>query len=64
MDRLCYKTIPASMNHADQIHELITYYAERNRMLFRSFERLYEHIRDFRVCVIDQNGEDLSLIHI
>ena len=33
------------------IHRLITHHAELNRMLFRSHPDLYEHLRDFFVCV-------------
>jgi len=43
----------ARMEHVDRIHELVTYYAERNRMLFRPLEELYEDIRDFRVYLTE-----------
>ena len=52
------RIVPARMVHVDAIHELITYYAERNRMLFRPLESLYETIRNFRVCV---NGDEQVL---
>lgn len=42
---------PATMQDVDAIHDLISYYAERNRMLFRTLEDLYERIREFRVFV-------------
>jgi amino-acid N-acetyltransferase len=42
---------PAIMRDAEGIHDLITYYAERNKMLFRSLEEIYEDIREFRVFV-------------
>jgi len=45
------QVIGARMVHVDQMHKLITGYAERNRMLFRGLEDLYEHIRDFRIYV-------------
>lgn len=37
------------MADVPQIHRLITYHAEFNRMLFRSHADLYEHLRDFFV---------------
>ncbi len=33
------------------MHRLITFHAERGRMLFRSHGELYEHLRDFFVAV-------------
>lgn len=38
------------MKDVPGIHRLITYHAERDRMLFRSHADLYEHLRDFIVC--------------
>ncbi len=48
------KVINARMEHVERIHELITYFAERNRMLFRSLEELYQDVRNFRVYVDGQ----------
>lgn len=46
----------ATMQDVPDIHRLITYHAELNRMLFRSHADLYEHLRDFFVCTgIDEN---------
>ncbi len=42
---------PALMRDVDEIHHLISYYAERHKMLFRALEDLYERIREFRVFV-------------
>ncbi len=42
---------PARMGDVDEIHHLISYYAERNRMLFRTLEELFERIREFSVFV-------------
>ncbi len=39
----------ATMADVPEMHRLITYHAELNRMLFRSHADLYEHIRDFFV---------------
>lgn len=41
----------AIMADVREIHRLITHHAEFNRMLFRSHADLYEHLRDFFVCV-------------
>jgi len=41
----------AVMSDVPEIHRLITRHAEQNRMLFRSHADLYEHLRDFVVCV-------------
>lgn len=41
----------ARMSDVPDIHRLITHHAELNRMLFRSHADLYEHLRDFFVCV-------------
>jgi amino-acid N-acetyltransferase len=41
----------ARMSDVPEIHRLITHHAELNRMLFRSHADLYEHLRDFSVCV-------------
>ena len=40
----------ATVTDVPEIHRLITYHAEFNRMLFRSHANLYEHLRDFSVC--------------
>jgi len=39
----------AIMTDIPAIHGLITCHAERDRMLFRSYANLYEHLRDFTV---------------
>lgn len=41
----------AMMKDVPEIHRLVTYHAELNRMLFRSYADLYEHLRDFLVWV-------------
>ncbi len=46
---------PALMQDVDQIHDLIGYYGERRKMLFRSLEDLFERIREFRVFVDDKD---------
>jgi len=49
---------PATMADVPDIHRLINYHAEYNRMLFRSHANLYEHLRDFSVAVESMNGRD------
>jgi len=41
----------ATMRDADAIHDLIGFYAERHKMLFRTHEDIYERVREFRVFV-------------
>jgi len=49
----------ARVGDVPEMAALINYHAERHRMLFRSYEELYEHIRDFSV-VESQNGDILA----
>jgi len=50
----------ATMKDVPEIHRLVTYHAELNRMLFRSHADLYEHLRDFIVWVEQRNdGEQV-----
>ena len=46
---------PATMADVPEIHRLISYHAELNRMLFRSVTELYERLRDFSVCDRGEN---------
>ena len=46
-------TRPARMGDIPAMTELITYHAERGRMLHRSLAYLYERGRNFSVCEID-----------
>jgi amino-acid N-acetyltransferase len=48
----------ATMADVPEIHRLITFHAELNRMLFRSHADLYEHLRDFFVCVEGHDGQE------
>lgn len=43
------------------IHRLITYHAELNRMLFRSYADLYEHLRDFWVYTAPKDQQEQVL---
>ena len=49
---------PATMADVPDIHRLINYHAEYNRMLFRSHANLYEHLRDFLVAVERVGGRE------
>lgn len=40
---------PARAGDVPAIRQLIDYHAQRHRMLFRSLETLYEHLRNFEV---------------
>lgn len=51
----------AVMADVPQMHRLITHHAELNRMLFRSHADLYEHLRDFFVCVDKTDDGDRVL---
>jgi len=51
----------ATMADVPDIHRLITYHAELNRMLFRSYADLYEHLRDFFVCTESMDGQERVL---
>lgn len=46
----------ATMADVPDVHRLITYHAEFNRMLFRAHADLYEHLRDFFVYVTSDGG--------
>jgi len=48
----------ALMADVPGIHRLVTYHAEFNRMLFRSYAHLYEHLRDFTVAVATVDGRE------
>ncbi len=46
------------MADVPEIHRLINYHAEYNRMLFRSHTNLYEHLRDFLVAVENHDNRE------
>ncbi|MCE5327109.1 MAG: N-acetyltransferase [Planctomycetaceae bacterium] len=62
----------AILSDAVAIRDLVGYYAERGRMLHRSLESVYDHLRDFIVAVdegrlvgcvaVDVSVEDLAEI--
>jgi amino-acid N-acetyltransferase len=49
----------ARMQDADAIHDLVSFYAERHKMLFRTLEDIYERLREFRVFE-DKDGKILG----
>ncbi len=48
----------AMMADVPGIHRLVTHHAEFNRMLFRSYAHLYEHLRDFTVATAAVDGRE------
>ena len=61
----------ATINDAEEMHQLINYFADRDEMLPRALSDIYESIRDY--FIIRQDGRVtgcaalhimLSLIHI
>jgi len=52
----------ATMSDVPEIHRLLTYHAELNRMLFRSHADLYEHLRDFYICADPTDGRILGCV--
>ena len=43
----------AKISDAEAIHSLVTYYAELEKMLFRSMADIYEHLQRFKIAEID-----------
>ena len=52
------KIRPANVSDAKAIHGLITYYAEFDRMLFRSLADIYENLQTFLVA--EDNGKTVG----
>lgn len=50
----------ATIKDAEDIHQLIKYYAERRKMLFRTLEEIYQKIREFFVCYDEKEGKILG----
>jgi amino-acid N-acetyltransferase len=54
----------AKLQHANAIHDLVTFWADKGDMLHRPVSEVYESIRDFKVA---RDGDDLvgcSALHI
>lgn len=54
----------AKLSDAEEIHELINYYAEKDLMLSRPRSMLYEYIRDFAIAEIDGEVVGTGALHI
>ena len=54
----------ATLKHAKAIHELVNSFAQRNRMLPRSLNEIYELIRDFYICLDKDKVVAVCSLHI
>ncbi len=54
----------ATLNNAQAIHELVNSFAQRNRMLPRSLNEIYELIRDFYICLDKNKVVAVCSLHI
>ncbi|MBI4681505.1 MAG: N-acetyltransferase [Nitrospirae bacterium] len=54
----------ATLGHAKAIHELVNSFAQRNRMLPRSLNEIYELIRDFFICLDKGKVVGVCSLHI
>ena len=54
----------AKIENAKDIHKLINFYAERDFMLPRSLNEIYENIRDFWICVDNDKVIGCAAIHV
>lgn len=54
----------AKIKDIEQIHNLINYFAQKDLMLARSMNELYEHLRDFWVYEKDKKIIATSALHI
>lgn len=54
----------AKISDVKDIHTLVNHYAEKDLMLPRSLNNLYDNIRDFYVLVIDGKVKGCAALHI
>jgi len=54
----------ATLKYAKAIHELVNSFAQRNRMLPRSLNEIYELIRDFFICLDKDKVVGVCSLHI
>jgi len=54
----------ATVNDVKQIFKLVNYYAKKNRMLPRSFNELYENVRDFVIYLEGKTVYGCSALHV
>jgi amino-acid N-acetyltransferase len=55
---------PARVGDAEQIHALITLFADRDEMLHRPLNEVYENMRDFYVARIDGEFAGCAALHV
>lgn len=48
---------PARITDVPAIQQIINSHAELGKMLFKSYAQLYEHLRDFAVFEVEENGK-------
>ena len=54
----------ALIKDAKEILSIINFYANRGEMLYRSTNEIYEKMRDFIVCEIDEEVVGVSSLHV
>jgi amino-acid N-acetyltransferase len=55
---------PARASDAEQIHALVTYFADRGEMLHRPLSEIYENLRDFFVARVDGQFAGCAALHL
>jgi len=55
---------PARATDAEQIHALVTYFADRGEMLHRPLSEIYENLRDFFVARVDGQFAGCAALHL
>ncbi|MHB8576204.1 MAG: GNAT family N-acetyltransferase, partial [Dehalococcoidia bacterium] len=55
---------PARASDAEDIHEVITYFADRGEMLHRPLNEVYENLRDFYVARVDSAFAGTAALHL
>lgn len=55
---------PAKLSDVEDIHRLVTYWADRGDMLHRPIGEIYEAIRDFKVAKLDGRVVGTGSLHI
>jgi len=55
---------PARVDDAEQIHALITFFADRDEMLHRPLNEVYENLRDFYVARVDGEFAGCAALHV
>lgn len=54
----------ARASDADEIHAVITYFADRGEMLHRPLSEVYENLRDFYVARVDGDFAGCAALHL